>query len=603
MQPGQDPRAFGERGFEFVYDPREREQGEQGKGAGLFNPSSDGMGFGKGPPQQQVPQYGPAAPPPQYAPASVPFSPAPNTAPYVPGPFYGQAPVHEPRQWDQRSQGSHLSMQSVGKGARFGPDFQPHRPPAGPGGQNLEWMNRPPAPAPGLQQAFAQGGPPPRPPASIGPPHGPQEPLQGQLVELMGQLTTGQLQMQNMMLQGRTQSAPPAARGSHPPKQLHALNLPDPKGNWINFKRKVDEAIVEADSLQATSFMKVRWLADALPVHDQNLLRDFMSVARMQETDALANIMTWLEARHGPTAGAEELEVTETFDYFRRTSADFEMYVDNFESHVQRLIAIGEPLTEAQKRRFLIAKADLPKNAKAKLLSTLLQIRKCKGVSVDVYSDVKESLIALGKESNHFVRVNATEEVQNVNYSSSGPYRPSSASRPACRHFARGICTRGGACRFAHDAGRGRTPERGQGSGRGYERSRSPRASPRFERQSSRSPGTDRFRANFRDGFRQRSPPPRGSPSPRFSPRPSPQRGTSPQRDRSGSPRERQVCFDFQAGRCNRGANCKFSHSGGGGRQREFSGSRVPSRTPRTPPQGGARGSPSRSPVPSGGRR
>ena len=602
MQPGQDPHARFQ-GWEVPHDPREREHGA-GPGAGLD----------LGPPQQQHAQQH-AAPP--FGPhLGAQFPPGPQyqpQAPYVPGPFYAQAPAFETRpQWDQRSQGSHLSMQSMGKGARFGPDFQPHRPPAGQGGLNLERMNRPPAPAPGLQQAFAQGGPPPRPPATVGPtldPRygpgiGPPGNIAPGVLELMGQLTVGQQQMQQLML--RSQSAPATDRSqqrSHIPKQLHALNLPDPKGNWINFKRKADEAIIEADSLGALPFQKVRWLADALPVHDQNLLRDFMSVARMQETDALANIMTWLEARHGPTAGAEELEVTESFDYFRRTSADFEMYVDNFEAHVQRLIAIGEPLTEAQKRRFLIAKADLPKNAKAKLLSTLLQIRKCKGVSVDVYSDVKESLIALGKESNHFVRVNATEEAQNVNYSSSGPYRPSSASRPACRHFARGNCTRGGACRFAHDAGRGQTPERGQGSGRGYERSRSPRASPRFERQSSRSPGTDRFRANFRDGFRQRSPPPRGSPSPRFSPRPSPQRGTSPQRDRSGSPRERQVCFDFQAGRCNRGANCKFSHSGGGGRQREFSGSRVPSRTPRTPPQGGARGSPSRSPVPSGGRR
>ena len=328
-----------------------------------------------------------------------------------------------------------------------------------------------------------------------------------------------------------------------------------------------------------------------------------MSVPQMSAPDALTNLLAWLESRHASKAGAEELDVTKNFDAYQRSSGDFQMYVDTFEAHVQRLITIGEPLTEAQKRRFLIAKAALPKTAEAKLLSSLLQIRKCKGVSVDVYSDVKESLIALGKESNLFVKVNATEVEHNVNYSSSGPYRPSSASRPACRHFARGNCTRGGACRFAHVAGGGRTPERG------FDRSRSPRASPRYP---SRSPGPQ-YRSPSRyptqaytppeapRGFRQgqgRSGSPRGSPSPR----PSPQRDRSdrsPQRDRSQG---RQVCFDFQAGRCNRGGGCRFSHSAkSASRPREFSGARSPPRTPRT--QGGARGSPSRSPVPSGGRR
>ena len=296
-------------------------------------------------------------------------------------------------------------MQSAGKGARFGPDFQQHRPPAGPGGLSLDRMNR--NPATGLQQSFAQGGPPPRPPASVGPPLGPAS--DPQLIQMLSSLTTGQLQMQQFML--RPQSAPPRqdrASDSHhgrAPKQLHALSLPDPHENWLPFKRKV--AMLEADTFNATTFQKVRQVIAALPDQEQSLLRDFMSVPQMSAPDALLNLLGWLESRHASKAGAEELDVTKNFDAYQRSSGNFQNYVDTFEAHVQRLITIGEPLTEAQKRRFLIAKAALPEQAEAKLLSSLLQIRKCKGTTVDVYSDVKESLIALGKESNLFVKVNA----------------------------------------------------------------------------------------------------------------------------------------------------------------------------------------------------
>jgi hypothetical protein len=402
-----------------------------------------------------------------------------------------------------------------------------------------------------------------------------------------------------------TQSATQIHQPPHLPKSVPLTSLPDPETSWVLFERAFNEYTAEARMHNNVSFQITRAVKAQLSTKLQGLVATSMSIADMQVNGSEFVLLRWLKKRFNDVSNEVECQsLTADFEKFKRTGPNMRDFIDQFEHFQTRRIPLSLPeLSDEELKRLLIAKAQLPTAVEAEMMLALQRIRAANGTTSSTYAEVREQLLLIAQNPNLFVTrgqyaaqtvVDDDDSVPHTTYMVRTPYH-------LCRHFQRdGYCTWGDHCKFVHSGAnettrahnyayagarageRSWTPHRIHYAGYGERRGRSTPRSTYHDRSRSRSKGKgkgkgkgkrDRSRSFNRDRFFN------GSSSHHDRSRSRSYNRDDRSRDRSRSPRDRKggkgsrkgrspsssrgardICRDFQRGRCDRGDRCRYKH-------------------------------------------
>jgi len=365
---------------------------------------------------------------------------------------------------------------------------------------------------------------------------GPEQPIPPAIIQMM----QGQQDILARLAAAQQVPVHGGGKGGHRSAKLIQPILPHPKGNWKEFERLIDEFLALAEEQQASEYLIVKTLKDALTTTSSTIgetISDRWSVAEMQQPGALQALKDYLHGQFSPKQFDKRDELVLRFDQYRRKSADMVSYIQDLEHMWHLLNAVGVPYSEEQKRTLLLAKADLPDDIEKDMKKALKRLCRQQGTNDYTYKMLKDELEDLDGRPGLFVKkVNVIGDRGVV---PDGEQRALAVNaignNEPCRDFQRGRCNRGDGCRFAHSSAsvRGQSVPRPQQ--RGYSRPRD------------------------RDTQRDRTT------SPRWSDQRgrgySGQRGRDFSRSRSPRGQNSRVCRHYQNGHCNFGNSCRFEHA------------------------------------------
>ena len=360
------------------------------------------------------------------------------------------------------------------------------------------------------------------------------------------------------------QAAAPAATGGDAQPKNIAKNikvtldsLPDPRGEFKAYQRAVDEFIYEYKDFDSVSDFKLgKAIKDALPEALRGPLEDAIETKDI----GLESVRKWVQKRCEENVNLNKLNLIKEFEKFTRSSHNIQNYIDTFEHHVQKLKNVGHKLEDPS--FLLISKARLDEHVEAELVRVLHNKLLYTALEA-TYEDTRAQLLLLGKSTKQFVQVHATNVADNAQQQQVAPTpKQHEPGQLVCSHYTQGKCHFGDSCKHMHAmfSGKGKGKDmqhRGKGNGGKGKWGQGDRG----DRSRSRTPFS---------GDRSRS------------------------RGQGDQPMKQEICRNYQNFRCNRGNDCYYKHvpSTGNTQQRQFSGRRTRSRSPRFGNSGSEKGSP-----------